>query len=116
MGQRYGGHSLPYKVIPPCKRTTSLLVAQPGDRTKRLDIATETSIVYRIGDLTQLKQKVLEQHPTGTGRQAGRQDMAAIIATWGLRSCHLLGELTSGCAHQLPGKLRLMTITRVEVV
>ena len=77
MGQRYGGHSLPYKVIPPCKRTTSLLVAQPGDKTKRLDIATETSIVYRIGDLTQLKQKVLEQHPTMVGRgrrqKAGRQ-------------------------------------------
>ena len=57
--------------VAPC-RPINLVVAQPPDQRKSPETVTETSVVYWIGDLTWLKQKVLEQHHTLCRRwQAG---------------------------------------------
>ena len=53
----------------PC-RLARLIVARPQDQSKNPEIVTVTSMVYWMGALTHLKQKVLEQPPHSV-QQAG---------------------------------------------
>ena len=62
---------------------------------------TKMSIVYGIGDLLNLKQKVLGQHPIMYGRWEARHD--SNLHNWG-RRLPFLGAVDVRLTHQLPGK------------
>ena len=70
----------------------SLVVAQTQDRRKSPETATETSMVYCTGGLT---QRVLERHPTVCSRRwAGHSGEQEATVYWGLTDVRW--------AHQLP--------------
>ena len=100
-------------------RPASLAVVQPQDQRKGLETATETSVVYWTGDLTRLKQRVLEQHPTVYSRWQARH--GSHLGYSGEKEAAIYRGTDVRLAHQSPGKpaagarpsppLRLMTIT-----
>ena len=75
---------------------------QPQGQRKSPEIATKTSTVYWEGDLTCLKRKVMELHPTVAG--GGGLTTAGTFTTPSRGRCTTCGANDVIMAHQLPGK------------
>lgn len=99
--------------VAPC-RPTSPVIARPQDPRKSLETATEMSMAYWMGHLTQQRQKVLEWHPTmDGGYQAGQSS-----------NLHYSGEKEATSyrrtdvrwAPQLPGKPHPSQPLRVKLI